>query len=141
MARPWHLWVIGALSLIWNAFGAVDYVMTQTENEAYLSQFTAEQLAYFQSFPTWVQATWAIAIWFSVAGSILLLLASRYAAPVFGIAFVSMVITAIHNFGLAETRMHEVAGTGAIWFSLAIFVVSLCLWLYARAMHQRGVLS
>jgi len=32
----------------------MDYVMTQTKNEAYMSGFTPEQLAFFYSFPAWV---------------------------------------------------------------------------------------
>ena len=121
--------------------GSVDYVMTQMKNEAYLAGFTPEQLAYFESFPTWVVASWATAIWLSVLGSILLLLKSRMAAPAFGISFIAMVITAVHNFVLDDQKLHEIAGPEAIWFSLAIFVISLLLWIYARAMRQRGYLG
>ena len=28
----WHFWVIAIASLVWNAFGAFDYVMTNTRN-------------------------------------------------------------------------------------------------------------
>ncbi len=38
----WYLWVIGGVSSLWNAMGAMDYVMTQTRNEAYMSAFTPE---------------------------------------------------------------------------------------------------
>ena len=141
MRTPWHIWLIGILSLLWNAMGAVDYVMTQMKNEAYLESFTPEQLAYFESFPTWVVACWAIAIWSSVLGSILLLLRSRMAVTAFGISFVTMVATAVHNFVLDDVKMHEIAGPEAIWFSLAIFLVALFLWLYSRAMRRRGVLG
>ena len=48
---PMHLWVVGALATLWNAFGAFDYVMTQTHNEKYLANFTDPQRAYFDSFP------------------------------------------------------------------------------------------
>ena len=44
---PWHLWVIGSIGLLWSAIGALDYVMTQTKNEAYMSAFTPEQLEFF----------------------------------------------------------------------------------------------
>ena len=44
---PVHLWIVGALSLIWNAVGAFDYAATQYRIESYMSQFTAEQLEYF----------------------------------------------------------------------------------------------
>ena len=50
---PWHLWVIGIIALLWNSVGAMDYYMTQTRNEDYMSQFTPEQLAYFYGFASW----------------------------------------------------------------------------------------
>ena len=34
---PWHLWVVGVVGLLWSAMGAMDFVMTQTRNESYLS--------------------------------------------------------------------------------------------------------
>ena len=37
---PWHLWVVGVLSLLWNMIGAFDFYMTQTHNAAYLKNFT-----------------------------------------------------------------------------------------------------
>ena len=54
--RPWHLWLVGILGLLWNLVGAYDYLMTQTQNVSYMSQFTPEQLEYFYGFPTWVVA-------------------------------------------------------------------------------------
>jgi hypothetical protein len=43
---PAHLWVVGALSLLWNAVGAFDYTATQMRLESYMSQFTPQQLDY-----------------------------------------------------------------------------------------------
>ena len=63
MKTPWHLWVIGVVTLLFNAGGAFDYVMTQTQNEAYMAQFSEAELAYFYSFPAWVQGSWAVAVW------------------------------------------------------------------------------
>ena len=141
MRTPWHLWVVGIVTLLWNAMGAFDYFMTQTKNASYLAQFPPEQLAYFQSFPTWVQGSWAIAVWFSVAGSLLLLLRSGWATPVLGISFLAMVVTTIHNFGIADTKMYEIVGQEAIYFSIVIFLVALGLWLYAIRMRSNGVLG
>lgn len=74
---PTHLWIIGGVSLLWNSFGAVDYLMTQLQVEAYMSQFSQEQLAYFYGFPGWANATWALGVWGSVIGSIGLLVRRR----------------------------------------------------------------
>ncbi len=141
MRAPWHLWVVGIVTLIWNGFAAADYVMTQYRYEPYMAQFTQDQIDYFQSFPTWVQASWALAVWLSVAGSLLLLLRSRYAGTCFGLALVFMAVTFLHNFILSEVKMSEIVGAEAAWFTAAIIVVAVALWLYARAMRQRGVLE
>jgi hypothetical protein len=44
---PVWFWIVGVVALIWNGFGAVDYTLTQMGNEAYLSAFTEEQLAFY----------------------------------------------------------------------------------------------
>ena len=60
---PTHLWLVGILSVMWNAVGAFDYTATQYRMESYMSQFTPEQLEYFYGFPAWMDAAWAIAVW------------------------------------------------------------------------------
>ena len=137
---PWHLWVIGGIALLWNAMGAFDYVMTQTGNEAYMSGFTPEQLAFFYGFPPWVVAAWAIAVWGGVLGALLLLLRRRLAVSVFLISLVAMVITTFHNYFLSNGM--EVSGDAfSLIFTAAIFLIALALFLYARAMHKRNVLG
>jgi uncharacterized membrane protein len=66
---------------------------------------------------------------------------SGWAVTAFAISFVAMLLTALHNFGLAEVKLHQITGPEAIWFSLAIAVVALGEWLYARRMRQTGVLG
>lgn len=136
---PWHLWVIGVLAVLWNSMGAFDYLMTQTRNEGYMSKFTPEQLEYFYGFPAWVVAFWAIAVWGGVLGAILLLLRKKLAARVFLASFLAMVVTTIHNFGLSN-GIEAVGDPFSLVFSGLIFVFALLLFLYARAMKNRGVL-
>ncbi len=136
----WSFWLIAVVSLLWNSMAAFDYVMTQTRNAQYLEQFTPEQLAFFHGFPLWVTATWAIAVWFAVLGSILLLLRRRQAVPVFLVSLIAMMMTALHNFVLSSPDMAEIMGNFAIWFSVVIFLIALFLPLYARGMRDRGVL-
>lgn len=136
---PKHLWIIGVLALLWNAVGALDYLMTQTKNEAYMEQFTTEQLEFFYGFPTWLVALWAIAVWGGVLGAILLLMRKKLAVMVFLVSFVAMVLTSIQNFVLSNGL--EVMGGAGVGFSVVIFLIALGLWLYARAMQKRGVLT
>ena len=138
-ATPRHLWVVGIVSLLWGAVGAMDYVMTQTRNEAYMSAFTPEQLTFFYGIPAWAIATWAIAVWGGVLGSILLLMRKKHAVGVFIVSLIAMLITAFQNFVLSNG--FEVIGDPfSLAFTGLIIVVAVALVVYARAMHRRGVL-
>lgn len=140
MKTPWHLWVIGVVTLVFNAGGAFDYVMTQTKNAAYMAQFTPDELAYFYGFPSWVQGCWAIAVWGAVLGSALLLVRRKWAVGMFALSLIAMVVTFAHNFVLADVKIYEVVGAEAIYVSAVIAIVAVALFVYARAMARRGVL-
>jgi hypothetical protein len=120
--------------------GAMDYVMTQTRNAAYMSGFTPKQLTFFYALPTWVVAAWAIGVWGGVLGSLLLLLRRRLAAGVFLASLLAMVVTTIHNYVLSN-GMEVIGDTFSLGFTAVIFLVALGLYFYARAMDRRGVLA
>jgi len=135
---PRHLWIVGGLSLLWNAVGAFDYTATQMRLESYMSQFTPQQLDYFYGFPAWAVAAWAIAVWSSLLGSLCLLLRKAWAVPLFGIAIAGMVFTALYNFVLTDGM--ALIGTGGAIFTAVIWLIAFSLFFYARAMAKRGVL-
>jgi hypothetical protein len=77
-----------------------------------------------------------------VVGTLALLwngIRKRHAVPVFLVSFVSMIVTSIHNFVLSAGA--AVMGAGGVAFSAVIFIVALGLWLYARAMAGKEVLT
>lgn len=135
---PWHLWVVGVVSLLWNAVGASDYTMTQMKFEPYMSQFTPEQLEYFYGFPAWMDAVWAVGVWGSVLGSLLLLLRSRYAVYAFGASLIALILSTVYNYGLSDGL--KVTGSAALIFTVVIFIIAVGLFAYARNMTARGVL-
>jgi hypothetical protein len=136
---PWHLWVVGALSLLWNLVGALDFVMTETRNAAYMKGFTQAQLDFYYGFPLWVVACWGIAVWGGALGSLMLLLRRRLASQLFLWSLVCLVLTTIHNFAFANA-MAIMGGAGALVFCAVIFVIAVLLLVYARCMGKRGVL-
>ena len=139
LKAPLHLWLIGALALLWNCAGAFDYVMTETRNSSYMSSFTPEQLAYFYAFPVWAVATWALGVWGGVLGSILLLLRRRWAVPVFAISLAGMVVTFFYNYVLTN-GFAVMGGAGALAFTGVIIIVGVALLFYARKLSRSGVL-
>ncbi|MDX1418335.1 MAG: hypothetical protein R3181_00090 [Rubricoccaceae bacterium] len=138
-ARPRHLWIVGGLSLLWNAFGAVDYLMTQLQVESYLSGFTQEQLDYWNGFPAWVDACWAIGVWGSVLGSVALLLRQAWAQWAFALSLVGLAGSSLYTYGLTD-GLRIMGGAGPVVFSVLIWVVAIALFIYARVMARRHVL-
>lgn len=135
---PWHLWVIGGVTLLWNLVGLMDFTMTLVKFEPYMSQFSEEQLAYFYGFPLWVVVFWALGVFGSVLGSVFLLLRRRLAVHAFALWLLCMIVTTIFSYGVADGM--KVTGPGALVFSIIIFAVAVALLFYARAMVARGVL-
>lgn len=136
---PWHLWLVGVLALVWNGFGAFDYVMTETRNSSYMSSFTQEQLDYFYSFPAWVVATWAASVWGGVLGAVLLLARRSIAVPVFTLSLVTMAITFFHNYVLTN-GLAIMGGKEGLIFTAVIVLIGVLLLVYARRLVGQGVL-
>ena len=137
-STPWHLWVIGAVSLLWNGFGGFDYVMTKTRNEAYLEPFTEEQLEFFFNFPLIANIGWGLGVWMSILGSILLLLRSKWAFQAFRLSLLGLIITTIYSYFIAN-GLEITKATGAV-FSVIIFVIAVGLYFYSHRMANKGVL-
>ena len=136
---PWHFWIITIVSLLWNAMGAFDYVMTQTKNEAYMSSFSPEQLSYFYNFPPWVVATWAIAVWGGVLGSIFLLLRKSLAVWMFFISVICMLLTAIYNY-LLSNGMDVIGDNISLIFTAVIFLIAVLLLIFSNSMRTRNII-
>ena len=132
---PWHLWVVGILTLLWNSVGGFSYTMTRLGKLADLGMGETE-IAYFASHPVWANTFWAMGVWGAIAGSLLLLLRSRHAATAIVIALVGLVGSTIYQFGMSDIPESLYSpGLNALIWATTIFM----LW-YARKMRTAGVL-
>ncbi|MDT8279997.1 MAG: hypothetical protein RQ806_05555 [Erythrobacter sp.] len=142
---PWHLWVLGIVSLIWFAGGANDYVMTKTANAAYLGMAadsmgvtTAEILLYYNGFPLWATVCWALGVWGAVAGSLLLLLRIRFAFHAFVLSLAGLAGSTIYTF--TSDIPAAFVTTGQLVFTVLIWASVIGMAAYANAMRRAGVL-
>lgn len=140
MRTPIHLWIIGILSLIWNAGGAVDYVAVKLQLPAYMDMQPPGAMDFFEGLPLWYSVAWAVGVWFSVLGSLLLLLRSRMAGSAFSLSLAGLLAASYYTFFVVDSSPMRDAGTGALIFTGAIYVVLVILIIYARAMTRNGVL-
>lgn len=141
-AVPWHLWIVGVLTLLWNGYGAYDFVMSVTQGEAYwrASGMTDAMIAYFNAMPAWMYGPWVAGVWGAVAGSILLLLRSRFAVH----AFVLSLLGALGNliYGLMNPMPDLPPAMAAMTYMpyVIVLVAAFLAW-YAWTMQKKGVLS
>lgn len=143
---PWHLWLVGVLSLLWAAYGCYDYLMTQLENRDYIEAAMGpmgisvdEALAYFETYPTIAHAGWALGVWGSLAGSILLLARSGHAATAFLISLAGAIVSFAFQFATAMPP--ELAANPMVKIMpVVIVLVVLGQWYYSRRQKAAGVL-
>ena len=68
----WSFWVIGAVALIWNGMGAINYGMQM--NPDMLASYRESERAIIEGRPAWATAGFAFAVFGGTLGSVLLLL-------------------------------------------------------------------
>lgn len=134
---PAHLWVLGILSLLWNCYGAYDYVMSHIGTAQSLG-LSDETIAWLRAFPAWVTGAWAIGVWVSLAGSLLLLLRSRRAQTAFLVSLAGTLVSFAYQF--SSDRPAELQGGVALVMPLVIVIMIVAQWYYARRMSAAGVL-
>ena len=140
MGRPWHLWLVGILGLLWSLMGVVSFISTQMNVEAMMSGFPPQQRAYFLSFPLWTDACWAISVFAGLIGCLLLLLRNRRAYPVLLASLIGATVYSLGGLFLLG-GMDVMRETGGLGLSFVPIVVGAILALYARAMSKNGVLG
>lgn len=140
MKTPWHLWVVGVLSLLWNAGGAYDWVMSHFAADSYLGMMSEDQRAWFDAFPIWAEVFWALGVWGAVVGSLLLLLRSGFAQLAFVLSLIGLLVNTAYRLTTTGDALSGGAGAGGLAFTAAIIIVALLLWLYARTMTRLRIL-
>jgi hypothetical protein len=135
-STPWHFWVVAVISLLWNAIGGFDYTMSHLQGEAYLrsANMTEPQIAFIMGYPTWMHAVWAVGVWGSVLGSLLLLARSKWAFHSFALSTLGAVGALIYG------AMAPAGSTMGLMFPILIVAICLVLVWYAWTMTKRGVL-
>ncbi|NSX33317.1 hypothetical protein HTK96_08035 [Brevundimonas vesicularis] len=139
---PWHLWLVGVLSLLWNGFGAFDFIQTTTRGEAYMraAGFDDAMVAYYEAMPGWMYLPWTLGVWGAVIGSVLLLLRRRWAVPAFGLSLLGALISLIYGKLIDPPPPAPPELAAMSWMPIVILLIAVLLFGYAFNMRERGVL-
>ena len=141
-STPWHLWLVGVVSLLWNGFGGYDFIMTTTQGATYMQAAGFDQplIDYYMGLPTWMYVPWVLGVWGAVAGSILLLMRSRFAVWAFGLSLIGTLVSLIYSqfINPPPALPAELAMMG--YMPWVITAIAVFLAWYAWAMAKKGVL-
>lgn len=138
---PWHLWVVGVISLLWNGFGGYDFIMSMTQGEAYwrASGMTQPMIDYYNAMPEWMYGPWILGVWGAVAGSILLLLRNKLAVWAFALSLIGAVVSVAYG---QMNPMPELPAEMAMmsYMPWVIVVIAAFLAWYSWTQKKAGVL-
>ncbi len=128
----WSFWAIGAVALIWNVMGVINFFVQM--NPDVLAAYRESERAIIEGRPAWATGGFAVAVFGGAFGSLLLLLKKSAAYYVFIASLLGVMVTMAHalgggiNFGLGEIL-------GIILMPLA--VAAFLIW-YANRAQARG---
>lgn len=141
---PAHLWVVGALATLWNAFGCYDYTMTRMRNADYVASAMPgvdpnAALAWVDAMPMYAQIGWALGVWLGLLGAVLLLLRSRWAVWSFAVSLVGAVLSLGYQIALAPPLEGATGPMVTVMPYVIILIAGFLAW-YAWTMEKKGVL-
>ena len=137
--RPWHLWLIRIVGGLWSSMGVISFMLTQMNVEAVMSRFPPQQREYFESFPLWAVAFWAIGVFGGLIGCLLLLFKNRLAFHVLLGSLIGVIVSNLGGLFLLG-GIEVMRETGGLGFTVVPIILGAFLAYYARAMTKKGVL-
>ncbi len=136
---PLWFWLAGLLALGWNLLGVMAYIDRMRLTPTALAALPEAQRVFLMHVPAWATAAFAIATFGGAAGSLLLLLRSRWAGTILALSLLGVCVQMGHAFFIAHA--YDVFGPGGIAMPIMIIVVAVLLVLFARHARRRGWLA
>jgi hypothetical protein len=133
----WSFWFVSVFALLWNAGGAINYLM-QTNLE-FVSTLPETHRAIIEGRPTWVTGGFAIGVFGGVIGCLLLLLRKSIAYYIFIISLLGIIITMIHSINVSSSKISFSAGEIVVMIFLPLIVAVLLIWYTKLVMGKSWV--
>ncbi len=134
----WRFWAIGAVALLWNVMGSINYVLQMIPDV--LATYSESERAIVEGRPAWATGAFAIAVFCGTLGSLLLLLRKSAAYYLFIASLLGVIVTMIHTVSLAVSTIDfspfEIAGV----ILMPLVAVAFLIW-YSKHAESKGWIS
>lgn len=128
----WSFWAVGAVALIWNVMGAVNFLVQLNPDS--LPAYREAERAIIGGRPAWATGAFAVAVFGGTLGSLLLLLKKSAAYHVFLASLLGVVVTLVHGLGVVGST----SDPGTLVPQLMSLAVAAYLVWYSKRAEGRG---
>ncbi len=127
----WSFWVIGAITLIFNVMGVINYLVQMNADS--LASFPELYRPIIEGRPAWATAAFAVAVFGGSLGCLLLLLRKSAAFYVLIASLLGVIVSMMHIFGVAGFSTFE------IWIGvlMQLVVTAFLIW-YSKLVERKG---
>ena len=131
----WSFWVIGAVALIWNVMGVINFFVQM--NPEVLAAYRESERAIVEGRPVWATTGFAIAVFGGALGCLLLLFKKSFAYYLFITSLIGVIVTMIHALGLGvDFGLGEILGI----ILMPLLVAAFLIW-YSKQAESKGWIS
>ncbi len=131
----WSFWLIGAVALIWNVVGVINFFAQM--NPDVLAAYRESERAIIEGRPAWATGAFAIAVFGGAFGCVLLLLRKSAAYYLFIGSLLGVIVTMTHTLGIGiDFGLGEILGIILMPLVVAVFLI----W-YSKQAESKGWIS
>ena len=137
--RPLGFWIIGLFALVWNLIGVAMWYLQVNMSAEQLAAMTDAQRQVYEATPGWLNIAFAVAVFAGVLGALGLLLKKRWAAPMFLLSLIGLLVQVIG--GYVVTPAWAAYGPVGLVMPAVLLTIAVFLLGYANKAQARGWLS
>ena len=131
----WSFWAIGAIALIWNVMGVINFFVQM--NPDLLAAYRESERAIIEGRPGWATGAFAIAVFGGALGCVLLVMRKSAAYYVFIASILGVIVTMIHTLGVGiDFGLGEILGI----ILMPLVVAAFLIW-YSKWAESKGWIS
>lgn len=133
---PVWFWVVAGAALLWNLVGVISFFSIVTMSADAIAAMPKAESALYEHMPLLTKIAFAVGVFGGVAGSVLLLLRNKIAAPVFIASLIGIVVQFSH--WLFMTDAPTVYGGEAYLMPVMVTVIAAALIWFSKSAKNRG---
>lgn len=134
----WSFWVIGAVALIWNVMGGINFFAQM--NAEMVTSMPETHRAITETRPAWATGAFAVAVFGGALGCLLLLLKKPSASYLFIASLLGVTVTMIHTLGVVSSTDGFTPFEIVMMVVMPLVVAAFLIW-YSKRVERKGWIS